>query len=195
MSSVENMVWTHPYLRQGLRHSVDRKLAIAKNVHLGQMRFFYVSIAQNIFLHIINYGFWHFLLNLATTWRDGYCCYCTNLRICKPFKEPRNRFLAWRAGTTTLFTYGPTRLQRLAESILWNRFLGSLIVYKYGLRTWSWGYADGHWLVDFEKAISVIFDKWFCWRDEGENERCGELIYGLTIWSSHGPNIYKDTKP
>ncbi len=24
-------------------------------------------------------------------------------RICKPFKEPRNRFLAWRAGTTTLF--------------------------------------------------------------------------------------------
>jgi hypothetical protein len=24
-------------------------------------------------------------------------------RICKPFKEPRNRFSAWRAGTTTLF--------------------------------------------------------------------------------------------
>jgi hypothetical protein len=24
-------------------------------------------------------------------------------RICKPFKEPRNRFLAWRANTTTLF--------------------------------------------------------------------------------------------
>ncbi len=24
-------------------------------------------------------------------------------RICKPFNEPRNRFLAWRAGTTTLF--------------------------------------------------------------------------------------------
>ncbi len=24
-------------------------------------------------------------------------------RICKPFKEPRNRFPAWRAGTTTLF--------------------------------------------------------------------------------------------
>ncbi len=24
-------------------------------------------------------------------------------RICKPFKETRNRFPAWRAGTTTLF--------------------------------------------------------------------------------------------
>ncbi len=24
-------------------------------------------------------------------------------RICKPFKEPRNRFQAWRAHTTTLF--------------------------------------------------------------------------------------------
>ncbi len=24
-------------------------------------------------------------------------------RICKPFKEPRNRFPAWRAGTTSLF--------------------------------------------------------------------------------------------
>jgi hypothetical protein len=24
-------------------------------------------------------------------------------RICKPFKEPRNRFPAWRAGTTTLY--------------------------------------------------------------------------------------------
>jgi hypothetical protein len=31
-------------------------------------------------------------------------------RICRPFKEPRNRFSAWR-----------------------NRFLGSLNVYKYGL--------------------------------------------------------------
>jgi hypothetical protein len=27
-------------------------------------------------------------------------------RICKHFKEPRNRFPAWRAGTTTLFVAG-----------------------------------------------------------------------------------------
>ncbi len=50
-------------------------------------------------------------------------------RICKPFKEPRNRFLTCRAGTTTR----PGRLHRLAESIPRNRFLGSLNVYKYGL--------------------------------------------------------------
>ncbi len=27
-------------------------------------------------------------------------CQCSRVRICKHFKEPRNRFLAWRAGTT-----------------------------------------------------------------------------------------------
>ncbi len=55
-------------------------------------------------------------------------------RICKPFKEPWNRFPAWRAGTTTLFDVPrAARLNRLAESIPWNRFLGFLNVYKYGL--------------------------------------------------------------
>jgi hypothetical protein len=53
-------------------------------------------------------------------------------RICKPFKEPRNRFPIWRAGTITYMTYRPARKHRLAESIPWNRFLGSIIVYKYG---------------------------------------------------------------
>jgi hypothetical protein len=50
-------------------------------------------------------------------------------RICRPFKEPRNRFPAWRTGT-----YRLARLHRLAESIPRNRFLGSINVYKYGLR-------------------------------------------------------------
>jgi hypothetical protein len=31
-------------------------------------------------------------------------------------------------------SYRPARLQRLAELMPWNRFLGSIIVYKYGLR-------------------------------------------------------------
>ncbi len=35
------------------------------------------------------------------------------VRLCKPFKEPRNRFPAWRAGTTNLFALPA----RLAESI------------------------------------------------------------------------------
>ncbi len=48
--------------------------------------------------------------------------------------------------------------------------------------------------IDFEKAISVIFDRWFCWRDDGETV-C-EIWY--MVWQfgqSHEPNIYKDTKP
>jgi hypothetical protein len=38
-------------------------------------------------------------------------------RICKPFKEPKNRFPAWHAGTTSFMTYRHARLHRLAEAI------------------------------------------------------------------------------
>jgi hypothetical protein len=51
-------------------------------------------------------------------------------RICKPFKEPRNQFPAWRVGTTTLFVV-PARY--IGWRNLFHRFLGSLNVYKYGL--------------------------------------------------------------
>jgi hypothetical protein len=44
-------------------------------------------------------------------------------RICKPFKELRNRFPAWRACRTGPPGYKGQR----------NRFLGSINVYKYGL--------------------------------------------------------------
>ncbi len=57
-------------------------------------------------------------------------------RIWKPFKEPRNRFPACWAGTTTLLfdVPGPQDyIGWLAESIPWNRFLGSLNVYKFRL--------------------------------------------------------------
>ncbi len=56
----------------------------------------------------------------------------------KHFKEPRNRFLAWRAGTTTLSDVpAPNRHMGRAESIPWNRFFGYFYVYKYGLsRMW-----------------------------------------------------------
>ncbi len=51
-------------------------------------------------------------------------------RICKPFKEPKNRFPAWRSGTTILFDWrtGPPGYikNRLAESISWNRCLKRL---------------------------------------------------------------------
>jgi hypothetical protein len=51
--------------------------------------------------------------------------------ICKPFKEPGNRFPARRAGTTALFVV-PVRQAILAGG--WNRILGSLNVYKFGRR-------------------------------------------------------------
>ncbi len=40
-------------------------------------------------------------------------------RICKPFKEPRIRFPAWRVGSVRqpYLSYRPARLHRLAESI------------------------------------------------------------------------------
>jgi hypothetical protein len=55
-------------------------------------------------------------------------------RVCKPFMKPRNWFPARRAGTTTLFD-APARQSRnrSLESISWNRFLGSLNFYKFGL--------------------------------------------------------------
>ncbi len=56
--------------------------------------------------------------------------------ICRPFKEPRNWFWAWRAGKRQPYlSYRPARLHRLAESIPRNRFLGFINLYKYGL--WS----------------------------------------------------------
>jgi hypothetical protein len=45
--------------------------------------------------------------------------------IFKLFKEPRNRFPAWRAVRHPYLTYRPAMLHRLAKSILWNRFLRS----------------------------------------------------------------------
>jgi hypothetical protein len=50
----------------------------------------------------------------------------TKARICKPFKEPRNRFLAWRASTTTLFFVPARQATWLAGSISRNRFLSFL---------------------------------------------------------------------
>jgi len=48
-------------------------------------------------------------------------------RICKPYKKSRNRFPAWRAGIRQPYlTYRSARPQKLAESIPWNRFPGSL---------------------------------------------------------------------
>ncbi len=51
-----------------------------------------------------------YLYYYTTTWPDLILenslknrCNYNWARICKPFKEPENRFRAWRADTTTLF--------------------------------------------------------------------------------------------
>jgi hypothetical protein len=47
-------------------------------------------------------------------------------RICRPFKEPRNRSQPGRPVGQPYLSYRPARLHRLAESIPRNRFLGSI---------------------------------------------------------------------
>jgi hypothetical protein len=74
---------------------------------------------------------WMLALRLcSSSWNHGGS---SRARICRSFKETRNRFPAWRAGTTTLFFVPAVSLHRLAKSIPRNRFLGSINVYKYGL--------------------------------------------------------------
>ncbi len=72
-------------------------------------------------------------------------------RICKPVKESRNRFPAWRAGTPSTFDVPATRLHRLA---------GFLNVYKFGLciicLVWPWLLT----LVCFYDFLPFIF---FCY--------------------------------
>jgi hypothetical protein len=53
-------------------------------------------------------------------------------RICRPFKESRNRL---PPGGPVQQPYLPARQHRLVESISRNRFLVSIKVYKYGLCT------------------------------------------------------------
>jgi len=46
----------------------------------------------------------------------AYVAWRPRARICRPFQEPRNRFPAWRAGTTTLFG-APGRQATQADEI------------------------------------------------------------------------------
>ncbi len=78
-------------------------------------------------------------------------------RICRPFKEPRNRFPAWRACTTT--SRQPARPHRLAESVHRNRFLASINVYKYGL--WGTFGPSIFWITFFSLCTHVAMP-WRC---------------------------------
>ncbi len=94
----------------------------------------------------------------------------TRARICKHFKEPRYWFPTLRAGTATLFdvTARRARLHRLAESIPWIRFLGSLNVYKFAMN-WS-------------LELSIICCKWriiqttiVCYNNTNSHRYCGKV--------------------
>ncbi len=61
------------------------------------------------------------------TCRDG---------ICKSLKDPRNRSQPGGPVQQPCLSYRPARLHGLAESIPRNRFLGSINIYKYGLRVY-----------------------------------------------------------
>ncbi len=74
-------------------------------------------------------------------------------RICEPFKEPRNRFPAWRAGTTTIFDVPAGQAKQAGIDSL-NRFLGSLNVYKFGL--WPLEDPDPHLDPETKKMVHTL---------------------------------------
>ncbi len=54
-------------------------------------------------LYLMSYFQWRKTKPAALLYWYSERLYTWWARICKPFQEPRNRFPAWRAGTTTLF--------------------------------------------------------------------------------------------
>jgi hypothetical protein len=88
------------------------------------------------------FSFWIFFTNQFPSWPwisywSPFKCLRKFAHIfkSKPFKEPSNRFPAWQTGMTTLLVLPFARLHRLEASIPWNRFMDSINVYKYGLRS------------------------------------------------------------
>ncbi len=110
--------------------------------------------------------------------------------------------------------YQPARLHRLAEFIPWDRFLGSINVYEYGL----WTVTDNaeeknvrksRVIVRLSRVLSpstVLYlaaKYWNC-KDEARETIQSILIYWWYIYtiiewiynrSSHGRMNYKDTEP
>jgi hypothetical protein len=81
-------------------------------------------------------GHYHFRQSYKMLLPCWYINYQIRLRdgICKSFMEPRNRSQPGGPVQQPYLSYRPARLHGLAKSIPRNRFLGSINVYKYGLR-------------------------------------------------------------
>jgi hypothetical protein len=71
----------------------------------------------------------------TTTLRTKACCYSliSGFSLSSPVLEFLNNLWGARNRVGTGLSYRPVRLQSLAESVPWNRFLGSLKVKKFGL--------------------------------------------------------------
>jgi hypothetical protein len=74
-----------------------------------------------------------FNTNSKSELKDRVKSCSTMSRICKPFKEPRNRFPAWRAVMTTLFVIPARQATQAGRTDSSESILGSLNVYKKGL--------------------------------------------------------------
>ncbi len=108
--------WSYTLTHSMIKNLVEHHLYYIYALHKLQLIWIWANcfyIQQNLHANVRDFELW--------------------ARICRPFKEPRNRFPAWRAGTQLYLSYWPAGLLRLAKSIPRNRFLGSIIVYKYGL--------------------------------------------------------------
>jgi hypothetical protein len=85
---------------------------------------------------------WYFKKSIGTRNRVGIGLLYqpARARICKPFKEPGIDSQPGQSVRQPYLLYRLARVHKLAESIPRNRFLGSINIYKYGLRL--------HWLAE-----------------------------------------------
>ncbi len=100
--------------------------------HEGQLQASQPMSTRIVIFHI------HIYYALAYWYEDSRARICRHLRslgIDSWFLQPSLCSLAESIRQKEL-SYRPARLHRLAESIPWNRFLGSLNVYQFGL--WSY---------------------------------------------------------
>ncbi len=87
----------------------------------------------------------HILLNSLQKFKDDsklysllWSCRAYRARICKPFSPGISIPSPGGPVRQPNLTYWPASLHMLVESIPWNRFLGSLNAYKFGLSICRW---------------------------------------------------------
>ncbi len=106
------------------RQHCSRGICLSRHVHMSgsqiQVRYLFIkenairgSIAAGVFASVVMSICLVHRFRFHTFFYQGEC----TLSICKHFKEPRNQFPAWRAGTTTLDVPAREAIHWLVESI------------------------------------------------------------------------------